>query len=182
MEGSQGQGQGQGQDEAKFTLEDDQCEANKTVFCVIKEEEEDKGKCTKGNHMKKKRDVEQSKIKIDEFLDPEKRAENRARMEKAKKEFREGFRWMDEEKSYENLMEILWRSQMPCFKIKGITDKESNDDLEMVKRCVWKGKEIKCNGYGIGKDSLYSLENPRDRSRILTPSIVIFQHLPHLPL
>ena len=47
-------------------------------------------------------------------------------------------------KAYQNLFEILWYSQLPCFDVKGITSVEK-DQLSMIKRCYWRGEPMECS-------------------------------------
>ena len=44
---------------------------------------------------------------------------------------------------YEDLFEIMWYSQLPCFDVAGITS-ASADEASMVKRCYWKGQPVNC--------------------------------------
>ena len=47
-------------------------------------------------------------------------------------------------KSYKQLFELLWYSQMPCFDVKGLTS-EAKDELSFLKKCYWKEEPISCN-------------------------------------
>ena len=45
---------------------------------------------------------------------------------------------------YEDLFEIMWYSQLPCFDVAGITSSSVADEAAMVKRCYWKGQRVNC--------------------------------------
>ena len=44
---------------------------------------------------------------------------------------------------YEDLFEIMWYSQLPCFDVQGITSSSAGESA-MVKRCYWKGQRVNC--------------------------------------
>ena len=45
---------------------------------------------------------------------------------------------------YEDLFEIMWYSQLPCFDVQGITSSSSAGESAMVKRCYWKRQRVNC--------------------------------------
>ncbi len=53
------------------------------------------------------------------------------------------FEVLDLQKSYNDLFEIMWYSQLPCFDVNGVTSRK-RDQSAMVKRCIWKGMPINC--------------------------------------
>ena len=81
--------------------------------------------------------------KVDLALDPEKEEERMAKFRMLRQRYHDMYGDLDMEKAYQNLFEILWYSQLPCFDVKNITS-ENMDELSMVKRCYWKGKKMSC--------------------------------------
>ena len=60
-----------------------------------------------------------------------------------KEKYDKNFGGMDLVASYENLFELLWYSQLPCFDIKNITS-NSPGEASIIKKCYWKGKKMHC--------------------------------------
>ena len=77
-------------------------------------------------------------------LDPEKADEREKKVEQAKERYDDEFGSLDMKVAYQNLFEILWYSQLPCFDVKDITS-EVQDEMSLVKRCYWKGKPMSCS-------------------------------------
>ena len=63
--------------------------------------------------------------------------------ERSKIKYQTSFGSMDMQKSFKSLFELLWYSQLPCFDVANMTSKVK-DELSLIKRCYWKGKEISC--------------------------------------
>ena len=59
--------------------------------------------------------------KLNTVFDPWKDEERREQVMEAKRQYDIEFGSMDVTKSYKNLFEILWYSQLPCFDIQNIT-------------------------------------------------------------
>ena len=57
--------------------------------------------------------------------------------------YQKTFGSMDMQKSFKSLFELLWYSQLPCFDVANVTSK-FKDEISLIKRCYWKGKEISC--------------------------------------
>ena len=81
--------------------------------------------------------------KLNLLLDPEKEEERKAKINKTRMEYKDNFGGMNYTVVYENLLEILWYSQLPCFDVKNITS-TAQDELSMIKKCSWKEKEMPC--------------------------------------
>ena len=78
-------------------------------------------------------------------LDPSMETERLIEIENAKHDYDEEFGGMDKTaEAIQNLFEILWYSQLPCFDIKDITS-ETKDEMSILKRCYWKDKLINCS-------------------------------------
>ena len=82
--------------------------------------------------------------KLNKMLDPARMEELEESKKIAMEKYRKEFGTIDMEKSYQKLFEIMWYSQMPCFDVQGVTS-EVQDEMSMVKRCLWKGKDISCS-------------------------------------
>ena len=82
--------------------------------------------------------------KLNLVLDPSKAKEREKKIAEAKKRYHQNFGFLDMEKAYHNLFEILWYSQLPCFDVKNITS-ENRDDMSLVKRCYWKNQRVSCS-------------------------------------
>ena len=67
-------------------------------------------------------------------LDPAKQEEREKKVEQAKERYDDEFGSLDMKVAYQNLFEILWYSQLPCFDVKDITS-EVQDEMSLVKRC-----------------------------------------------
>ena len=107
-----------------------------------------------------KNDAEPENIKkLGHNLHPEKAEERKEKVTEAKKKYDEEFGFLDMEKAYENLFEILWYSQLPCFDVKNITS-EVKDEMSLIKRCYWKGQKMSCS-------SIF-LTRPTDRGMCCT--------------
>ena len=61
----------------------------------------------------------------------------------AKEEYERTIGSLDMQTSFEHLFELLWYSQLPCFDVQNITS-SVKDEMSLIKRCYWKGKEISC--------------------------------------
>ena len=78
-------------------------------------------------------------------LDPSMEMERLIEIENAKHEYDEEFGSMEKTTTaIQNLFEILWYSQLPCFDIKDITS-DIKDEMSVLKRCYWKDKLINCS-------------------------------------
>ena len=82
--------------------------------------------------------------KLDLALNPSKGFERKEKFKKLKRRYREMFGDLDMDRAYQNLFEILWYSQLPCFDVGNITS-ENHDELSMLKRCYWKGQRMSCS-------------------------------------
>ena len=88
-------------------------------------------------------DIPENIQKLNLLLDPEKEEERKDRLNKTRIEYEDNFGGMNYSVVYENLLEILWYSQLPCFDVKNITSM-AKDELSMIKKCSWKEKEMPC--------------------------------------
>ena len=78
-------------------------------------------------------------------LDPSMETERLIEIENAKHDYDEEFGSMEKTTTaIQNLFEILWYSQLPCFDIKDITS-DIKDEMSVLKRCYWKDKLINCS-------------------------------------
>ena len=81
--------------------------------------------------------------KLNVMLDPRRGNERAIKVQEAIEKYEKGFGNLDMTKAYENLFEILWYSQLPCFDVANITS-STRDEMSMLKRCFWKGKQVNC--------------------------------------
>ena len=81
--------------------------------------------------------------KLDLLLDPKENISREELIENEKLKYIQNFGAIDIKKAYENLFEILWYSQLPCYDIKDITS-SVKDQMSVIKRCFWKGREVNC--------------------------------------
>ena len=81
--------------------------------------------------------------KLNLLLDPEKESERNERTEALKENYNQEFGGIDMKASYQNLFQILWYSQLPCFDVKNITS-NSPGETSIIKKCYWKGEEMPC--------------------------------------
>ena len=88
-------------------------------------------------------DIPENIQKLNLLLDPEKEEERKDRLNKTRIEYEDNFGGMNYSVVYENLLEILWYSQLPCFDVKNITSM-AKDELSIIKKCSWKEKEMSC--------------------------------------
>ena len=78
-------------------------------------------------------------------LDPSMETERLIEIRNAKDDYDEEFGSMEKTaQAIQNLFEILWYSQLPCFDIKDITS-DIKDEMSVIKRCYWKDKLINCS-------------------------------------
>ena len=63
---------------------------------------------------------------------------------KSKVEYQENFGSLDLQKTFKDLFELMWYSQLPCFDVANITS-TFKDELSLVKRCYWKNTEMNCS-------------------------------------
>jgi hypothetical protein len=92
-----------------------------------------------------KNDAEPENIKkLGLTLDPDRAQERQDKVDEAKIRYDEEFGQLDMEIAYQNLFEILWYSQLPCFDVKNITS-EVQDEISLIKRCYWKGQKMSCS-------------------------------------
>ena len=82
--------------------------------------------------------------KIDLALNKERRSELNLQIESAMNDFRVAFENLNAEESYENLIELLWNTGLPCSDVLG-TSSGFKDELSFIKRCYWKNEPISCN-------------------------------------
>lgn len=101
-------------------------------------------------------------------LDPDKRSERERKVVEAKKKYNEEYGDLDIKKAYENLFEILWYSQLPCFDVRNITS-EFKDEMSLIKRCYWKGQKMRCS-------SIF-LTRPTDRGMCCTFNMEKAEHI-----
>ena len=81
---------------------------------------------------------------VDLSFNPSMEQEQKRMFEMAKTDVTENFRLLDMAKSYPNLFELLWYTQLPCFDVKGVTSQE-NQEYSLIKSCSWKGFRIPCS-------------------------------------
>jgi hypothetical protein len=81
--------------------------------------------------------------KEDKFLNPEKIAALAEVVQEKRSLSLASFELLDLAKTYSDLFEIMWYSQLPCFDVNGVTSKVK-DEKAMVKRCLWKGVPVNC--------------------------------------
>ena len=82
--------------------------------------------------------------KLNMLLDPSKQHDKQSKVDDAKVQFEKDFGGLDLKKSFSNLVELLWYSQLPCFDLQNITSKNP-DEMSLLKRCYWKGEPISCS-------------------------------------
>ena len=82
--------------------------------------------------------------KLNMLLDPSKQIDKQSKVEEAKVQFEENFGSLNMSKSLENLVELLWFAQLPCFDLENVTSKNP-DEISLLKRCYWKGDPISCS-------------------------------------
>ena len=78
------------------------------------------------------------------MVDPGKEKERKGTAEQAKKQYFENFGKMNISQSYDNLLELLWYTRLPCFDVKGVTS-DKKDEKSVIKRCFWRGKSVDCS-------------------------------------
>ena len=78
------------------------------------------------------------------MVDPVKEKERKRTAEQAKKQYFENFGKMNISQSYDNLLELLWYTRLPCFDVKGVTS-DKKDEKSVIKRCFWRGKRVDCS-------------------------------------
>ena len=81
--------------------------------------------------------------KLNLLLDPSKINEREQAKTLARDKYSHQFGDMDMITSYQNMFEVLWYSQLPCFDLKNITS-NSPGEAAIIKKCHWKGKEMHC--------------------------------------
>ena len=81
--------------------------------------------------------------KLNLLLDPSKSNERNEAKNLEREKYAQQFGDMDMEESYQNLFEVLWYSQLPCFDVKNITS-NSPGEASIIKKCYWKGKKMHC--------------------------------------
>ena len=100
------------------------------------------------NSLRKKRNTEntenQSIEKLDLMLNPQMKNEREAKIQSARQNYDDSFGNLDLEKSYDNLFEILWYSQLPCFDVQNVTSNVPHQ-MSVIKNCAWKGLDINCS-------------------------------------
>ena len=79
------------------------------------------------------------------MLDPAELSSRIDATEKAKQTYQDNFGSlnMTDPKVYQNLLEVFWYSQLPCFDLKTLTSEE-RDQTGLLKRCYWKGQLMSC--------------------------------------
>ena len=82
------------------------------------------------------------------FLNPAKVAAMNDEITALRANFTKSLRQLDLDEVYEDLFEIMWYSQLPCFDVSGITSSSGADEASLVKRCYWKGQKVR-----VAKDS-----------------------------
>ena len=82
--------------------------------------------------------------KLNMLLDPSKQSDKQSKVDDAVVQFDKDFGSLDLKKSFRNLVELLWYSQLPCFDLQNITSKNP-DEMSLLKRCYWKGEPISCS-------------------------------------
>ena len=151
----------------KFSLDAESCESKSEFFCVIHDNIVvttgtttpapttpvapvnatpilPKFPCKQDSRKKRNAAENQSIEKLDLLLNPEMKSQREAKIQNARQNYQNNFGDLDLEKSYENLFEILWYSQLPCFDVQNVT---SNLPYQMsvIKNCAWKGLDINCS-------------------------------------
>ena len=131
------------------------------VVCTTSAEEDRRKRQAErpGYSKKTRKKREAGGPKFDLFLNPEKRAKQRALTKKVQKKYRKAFNQMNLTASYPSIFQLLWHSINPCFDIKGWTS-EYKDQKSTIKRCFWKGLEVSC--------SAIFKTNPTDRGMCCT--------------
>ena len=81
--------------------------------------------------------------KLNLLLDPSKANERNEATKLARENYNKQFGGMDMKVSYQNLFEILWYSQLPCFDVNNITS-NSPGETSVIKKCYWKEKKMHC--------------------------------------
>ena len=69
------------------------------------------------------------------------------------------------DKSYQNLFEILWNTQVPCFDVKNVTSDFASEH-GLLKSCSWKGIKMPCSA--IFKVLTQFVDFPLRICRVLT--------------
>ena len=81
--------------------------------------------------------------KLNLLLDPSRIHERSDAKALEKEKYDKNFGGMNMVDSYQNLFEVLWYSQLPCFDVKNITS-NSPGEAAIIKKCYWKGEEMHC--------------------------------------
>ena len=76
-------------------------------------------------------------------MNPTKQTERQEKIQEARQDYADNFGNVDLQKAYDSLFEILWYSQLPCYDVKDVTS-NAKDQMSIIKRCLWKGREISC--------------------------------------
>ena len=82
--------------------------------------------------------------KLDLMFNPCKEAKKEKLREESRRAYDQAFGNLDMHKSFENLFELLWYSQLPCFDIENVTS-SFKDEMSLIKRCYWKSQEVSCS-------------------------------------
>ena len=77
-------------------------------------------------------------------FNPEWRKDYNFLIEEARIDYDASFGKMDMNRSYNNLFEILWYTQIPCFDVKQVTSTQQNQN-GMIKSCTWRGMKLPCS-------------------------------------
>ena len=150
----------------KFSLDAESCESKAEFFCVIHDNivvtttpapttpstpvsvnatpTLPEFPCTQSSRKKRNTQENQSIEKLNLMLNPQMKNEREAKIEFARQEYDDNFGNLDLEKSYDNLFEILWYSQLPCFDVRNVTS-DAPHQMSVIKNCAWKGLEINCS-------------------------------------
>ena len=82
--------------------------------------------------------------KVDKLLNPRSKKNADKELMKAKKRFKESFSILDITSMYDNLFELLWYSQLPCFDVRNYSSIYPGE-RSLLKQCAWKGQTMSCS-------------------------------------
>ena len=122
---------------------EDPSRPNLPSFPCFENEEVKPNETTISRKKRETNEVPKNIEKLDLLLDPERANDRKEALENATRKYNQSFGNMDFKTAYENLFEILWYSQLPCFDVQNITS-NLPDQMSIIKKCIWKGKEIPC--------------------------------------
>ena len=80
----------------------------------------------------------------DKMLNPDRKKASSAAIRKIKRRYKETFRYLNMRKIYDNIFELLWYSQLPCFDVEDYSSLYPGE-RSVLKQCSWKGVSMSCS-------------------------------------